>query len=355
MSGGSVLRGVVSGLVVGWCTSMLLIRLFGIGPESFNIVRSPVAMMDDHGSSATSASCLLANPEKSLAPVLPPSGASYLLLVLVYSAPSEVDLRDAVRKTWLSDLNLHTHTGSPETETEAAVRFVVAARDLDESGLSALACENQQHGDLVLLRGVPSTAPLTSSWELLEGYLWALDNVRFSYVLKCASTSFARLDKILGALAGKQQSLIWGFFAGAVPANRGGDGEPEWNLCDKYLPYPCGRGHVLSRDLLELLQVMSPHLQHYRHDDIALGAWLAPFDQVERRHNVSFNTEEYSRGCSESYLVTHGSDPESMHTLMQRVRESGKLCQKEVQERLSYEYDWKADPNGCCKRVKGIP
>ena len=45
-------------------------------------------------------------------------------------------------------------------------------------------------------------------------------------------------------------------------------------------------------------------LQKWNSEDISVGAWLAPVGP-NRIHSSRFDTESESRGCSNSYIVTH--------------------------------------------------
>ena len=72
----------------------------------------------------------------------------------------------------------------------------------------------------------------------------------------------------------------------------------------RYIPYPQGGGYVLSGDIVEYVGRERDSLQRYAAEDVSVGVWIAPL-QVERRHDVRFDTEWRSRGCRNDYLVTH--------------------------------------------------
>lgn len=77
--------------------------------------------------------------------------------------------------------------------------------------------------------------------------------------LKMQSTfladSFVRIGVLLKALKDMEHPrLYWGFFDGRAPVHRRGKWmEPEWKLCDRYLPYALGGGYILAYDLAKFI------------------------------------------------------------------------------------------------------
>lgn len=347
------LRGFVPGILIGLFTSVLLLSLWrtplaiskGGSLQLVDVLQRGAASPTTNQTAFPAASngyCGTQHLSNK------PIAGSHLLLVLVHSNPSGHELRQAVRSTWLRD-------PSPE---ECASRFVIGTKNLDAATLERLACENKAHDDLLLLPEVEDGREWPGSEKLLASYVWAVKNARFQYLFKCNDATFAVLGNIVKFLLSHQlsQSLIWGFFAGGVQAAKEGRlAEKEWYLCTHYLPYPQGGGYVVSRDLVELLSVMAEDLEHYNHDDVAVGVWLSPFDGIERRHDVHFNTGYYSRGCSNAYVVTHRETPESMREKSTTLQNTGLLCEEEFQLRLSYIYNWTAPADRCCLRKPGIP
>lgn len=285
----------------------------------------------------------------------PIAGGPYLLLVLIHSHPRALEMRSGIRETWLRNTTSSTSSGG-----RVVARFVVGVADLKLGDEALLGCENAEHGDMIMLPGVRDSMKLTSSKKLLQSYIWAMENANFQYIFKCTDTTFVLLDKLLTELEERtqpqDQDYLWGFFAGGVQASKKGRlAEESWFLCTHYLPYPEGGGYVISEGLVSILHTLREELEHYAHDDIALGVWLLPFSGIERRHDVRFNTGDYSRGCSNTYIVTH---KESLHTMLKksrRVQETGKLCEKEFSSRPSYHFNWTVPSNRCCVRQNGIP
>lgn len=188
---------------------------------------------------------------------------------------------------------------------------------------------------------------------------WLDEHVAFDFVLKADDDTFARLDLIVAELRARDPArsrrLYWGFFSGRGRVKAGGRWrEAAWQLCDFYLPYALGGGYVLSADLVRFLRLSRAYLRTWHSEDVSLGAWLAPVD-VQREHDPRFDTEYKSRGCSNQYLVTHKQSPEDMLEKHRTLARHGRLCDREVQLRLSYIYDWSVPPSQCCQRKEGIP
>lgn len=352
------LRGFLPGLLVGVFTSLLLFSLWrhphtpGSAPKDLrrDAAKQETTPAAKRYNDADGARRIIAElVEASDAEIL----GTFKLLVLIHSSSGQRSLRDAARATWLTQKTQHD---------SYVARFVIGTRGLDETALVSLAEENADYGDLVVLSQVEeeANAEWPSSEKLLQAFSWALSHVDFAAVFKCNAATFAVLDGVLTKLPAQHEDrYIWGYFAGGVKAVRQSDTavmvEKDWTLCSHYLPYPQGGGYVISHDLVQLVVTMGPDLKHYRHDDIALGVWLSPFKMITKQHSVCFNTGHYSRGCRNSYLVTHRETAESMKTKAAMLESKGVLCDSEHQSRLSYRYNWTAPANHCCIRKMGIP
>ncbi|XP_001376070.3 beta-1,3-galactosyltransferase 6 [Monodelphis domestica] len=273
------------------------------------------------------------------------------LAVLVVSAPAGTERRRAVRSTWLAD------AGQPGPLADVWARFVVGTAGLAAPERRALEREQALHGDLLLLPVRDAYENLTA--KVLAMFAWLDEHVAFDFVLKADDDTFARLGALRDELRARgpeqRRRLYWGFFSGRGRVQAGGRWrEAAWLLCDHYLPYALGGGYVLSADLVRFVSRSRDVLQHWRSEDVSLGAWLAPVD-VHREHDPRFDTEYRSRGCSNQYLVTHKQSPDDMRAKQRSLAQHGHLCPQEVRLRLSYVYDWDVPPSQCCRRREGIP
>ena len=265
------------------------------------------------------------------------------LVVLILSAPGERDGRDAVRQTWFNFL-----------PSDCRAYFAVGTRGTLQSQLNELHLEMTEHSDLLLL---PDVTDMYSSLtnKLVAAFTWLIDNVEFSYVFKADLDTFAHVQVIAEELHRRksdERPLYWGFFDGrARVKNKGRWAELSWFLCDRYLPHARGGGYVLSAEIVHFVASNAAVLRPFSSEDVSVGVWTAPLD-IDRWHDPRFDTEHVSRGCHNSYIVTHKQDPAVLRTLYKNLLETGRLCghSGQYRRRLSYIYDWSVPPSLCCVR-----
>lgn len=365
------LRGFLPGILIGLCSSVLIFSLWRSSSQLIdrgsiqlhnNGAPGPSQLLDTagrkrkerRGRELNSGRHELCNTTLYLKTQAIRPG-SYLLLLLIDSSPRATELRNVIRETWL---NGHA------MQDKYVFKFIVGTASLKLGDAQKLACENQQYGDLLLLPDINDPArsqDWSPSEKVLGAFVWALENIDFTYVFKTNDAAFAVLDPIVKELELREKEspdsdLLWGFFAGAVQATKEGRlAEKNWFLCTHYLPFPQGGGYIISHNLVSMLGALSNDLQHYAHDDIALGVWLSPFDGIDKKHDVRFNTGYSSRGCNNAYLVISRETPHSMLQRYSYFQKTGLVCEEEFSSRLSYIYNWTASPNRCCVRQPGVP
>lgn len=266
------------------------------------------------------------------------------LLVLVMTGPDNFDRRQAARETWLRD-------------GDVVHRFVIGTRDLEEQKFKVLLDEHLKYQDLMLLD------ELVDKYENLTMKLGMMltqatkQYVHFTHLLKVDDDSFARLAPIQVELASRDPThmLYWGYFYGRGRIKTQGPWhEPNWKLCDLYLPYARGGGYVLSRALVNYVAANWHLFERFLSEDVSLGTWVAPL-RVERWHDIRFDTEYKTRGCSNTYLVSHKQSIEDIRAKQKSLDETGKLCVQEFTNFYGYEYDWSFPPSKCCIRHPNIP
>ena len=114
-------------------------------------------------------------------------------------------------------------------------------------------------------------------------------------------------------------------------------------------------------------------------EDVSVGAWLGPV-RVNRVHTNRFDTEAKSRGCQNSYLITHKQvtklkskniilskyfclnlclifvqTEDDMREKWHFLSKTGDICYEEVQITPGYNYNWSVPPSQCCVPDKDIP
>ena len=300
------------------------------------------------------------SPNREQLPSLEKEVPSSSLIVLVMSAPANSEVRDVIRNTWLS-------VSKKEHSFEAL--FVVGKTDLDSTQMHEIELEKNRYDDLLILPMFDAYEALTN--KVLESIVFVQKHYRFDYLLKCDDDSFVDIVRVLQELEaggnfgqeglekheqdwtpGKANpSLYWGFFDGRAQVRTTGKfPDPKYKLCDRYIPYALGGGYVLGRALVDFIATNADQLELFFSEDASVGAWLAGTTAI-RRHDTRFDTQWKSRGCSNTYLVTHKQTAEDMEVKWETLVRTGTICDaKETRAMLSYKYDWTRPPSMCCVR-----
>jgi len=270
---------------------------------------------------------------------------STYLAVLILSSPTSEGYarRQTIRETWL---RLHDHG--------VYYRFVIGGRNLDPKMIRDLKSEND---DILILDNLVDTYSNLSA-KVLEMFSWVHENADVQYALKVDDDSFVRLDAVCHELTQmehpRKRFLYWGYMDGRAPVFRRGKwAEKDWILCDRYVPHALGGGYILSRTLVSFLARNKDLFKLYRSEDVSVGAWLAGLD-VYYKHDVRFDTEWESRGCKNSYLITHKQSMDEMRKKYNRLEKTGKMCEKEFDVMAAFEYNWTALPSKCCQRNSAL-
>lgn len=209
------------------------------------------------------------------------------LIVLILSAPKNLDRRNAIRETWLK-LGDEIPSGSTEELGKFKMKhyFVIGSLGLSVDDVLHLSTEQSLYNDILILPIHDGYANLTH--KVLKSFAYLHDQMDygldFKYVLKCDDDSFVLLDNLakeLGHLeiiylksdlksmdlSGDQTpyyqvdiqengskgnlSLYWGYFRGNARIKKAGKWEEKsWISCDYYLPYAHGGGYLLSKELV---------------------------------------------------------------------------------------------------------
>lgn len=265
-------------------------------------------------------------------------------LVVIFTSPENFVRRQGIRQTWLL------------TKGNSSIKhyFALGSNSLSHKEITSLKQEHNSYKDLLILSSFRDSYSKLSE-KLLHVLQWISENVNYKFLLKVDDDSFVHLEALLNVLQKMpQENLYLGFFDGNANVKTIGKWkEKRWFLCDRYLPYAKGGGYVLSQDLVQLIALISGHLTLYQNEDVSLGTWLAPFD-VKRIHEPNFDTEFQSRGCLNSYLITHKQTISMMERMYKTLKTTGNICASEYKIRNSYVYNWNVPPSQCCSRSKDV-
>ncbi|XP_017777710.1 PREDICTED: beta-1,3-galactosyltransferase 6 isoform X2 [Nicrophorus vespilloides] len=283
------------------------------------------------------------------------------LIIFILSAPKNLDRRNAIRETWLK-LKIHyPDVNNENVKFKIKHYFVIGSLGLSIDEVLHLSSEQSLHGDMLILPIQDSYKNLT--YKVLKSFTWLREQtdfgLGFKYVLKCDDDSFVRIDSLAQEImqieilylkseidlnnlnanmspyiklnaqfnekvASDKFNLYWGYFNGNAKIKTSGKWkENNWILCDNYIPYALGGGYIISKGLVKYLADNADNLRLYNSEDISVGAWLAPVNNVIRIHDIRFDTEWTTRGCQNYYLISHSHSIQQIKKLYQNIIETG--------------------------------
>lgn len=333
--------------------------------------------------------------------------SSIFLVIIILSAPKNLDERNAIRQTWLNlqpkvdepsddDITLNDldfdqkgflqqdsiYHQSSELENFKKIMskskykplkrdlnvkilhyFAIGSENLPFIEMNALNKEHTKHHDLLLLNDLhDSYGNLTL--KLLKT-IKAVSNIEsFEYLLKTDDDTYVKLDYLIEDLhkydrmIQRKQStpnsikpeLYWGYFNGrATVKSRGQWKEVNFNLCDHYLPYALGGGYVLSKNLVHFIAQNRRTLSQFNSEDISVGTWLSSLRNVYRKHDARFDAAYMPRKCQNYHIVLHKRTTYNMRDLYR-----GFLCtfkqanDTNLHRPAEYFYDWSQTQTHCC-------
>lgn len=333
------------------------------------------------------------------------NGQTYLLFILILSAPENLDRRNIIRNTWLqpgyldhlsnpildNDFQQSIHipqyndnTGFLQLDTvneqknrfdtylkwlqnkkfpnqkihyKYAHRFVVGTPN---HLITELKQEAGQFADMFLLDNfIDNYVNLTQ--KLLLGIDRSVGEFNFKYLLKTDDDTYVKLNEVLDDLhvyndklemiAGQPMpELYWGYFNGRAQVKKIGKWkELNYNLCDRYLPYALGGGYVVSKNIAKYISTNVNILNRYVSEDISMGIWLSGLRNVYRRHDVRFDTAYMPRECRQYHILHHKRTIKDMRDLYQNIWCNFQDANNTIIQRpKEYFYNWNVSPLRCC-------
>lgn len=224
------------------------------------------------------------------------------LIILIISAPRNLERRTVIRETWLK-LKNHNHKDEQNKDDMHFSKhyFVIGSLGLSIDDILHLSSEQSQYNDMLILPMHDSYNNLT--YKVLNSFIWLNDQLDvgldFKYILKCDDDSFVRIDNLAHEIKHieiiylksdvtkvnliddnsspflrvnaqvnnktptNNLQLYWGYFNGRAQIKTTGKWkEHNWVLCDSYLPYALGGGYILSKTLVKFLARNSEYLRY---------------------------------------------------------------------------------------------
>lgn len=266
------------------------------------------------------------------------------LLVIVRSLPDSQNFRKSIRETWMP---------RPDgARMDTIVVFSIPAKGASSKELASLEEESRTHKDMVVFLEsniVPESELLLFEWA------WAMRTFTFDYLLKVRDVMYVRLPQlmtdIVKSLKEKNSNTYLGYFEGnRDPKNSGKLDEPDWFLCDHFIRYTHSGGYILSEKLIKRLLCQAKFLHPYNNEDVALGTWLSPFNDIDWIHEPRFDTEiGKARGCKNDNLIFQTENNADMVVRHHKLIQNGRHCEREYENVRRYSYNFDTLPSQCCK------
>jgi galactosylxylosylprotein 3-beta-galactosyltransferase len=227
-----------------------------------------------------------------------------LLCVAVVSGPAAEKTadRNRVRQSWMRWAArggaLDDGGGVDGVARTVVARFFVGTGNLSSAEVDRLRAESAQNGgDLVLIEEHVETLR-TLATKVLLSLLWYHNHAQCRLVLKCDDDTLVFLPEFVAvarqvdrARRESGRPVYWGYFIGSGIVQASGPyGEPNYHVCQSYIPYAAGGGYVVSREAIAFLNESRHMLSRFSAEDVSMGTWLAPIN-VTRIHDMRFDTE----------------------------------------------------------------
>ena len=237
----------------------------------------------------------------------------YFLLILVSSAPSNVQRRKDIRQTWGVDTAIQ-----PRWKTV----FLVAQTRLQNESDSLLQ-ENNAIGDLV--RADYFEHYWNQTLKIQMGFEWAARYCKFSFLLKADDDSFVNPKRLITLLADPstpQEKLYMGQLYTNNKPFRGGKWKVSYEEYNKtnYPDFCPGFGIIFSTDVVHLFVDLFQVVPKFRLDDVYIGL-LAEKAGIKPVNNAAFSVTGPSSFCvpNKQYFVWHGVTGKCLFKLFQDI------------------------------------
>ena len=189
----------------------------------------------------------------------------YFLLILVSTAPANLERRNLIRQTWGTDNNLT----APQWKT-----YFVIAQTANQTHSDLVEKETKNYSDII--RGYYYENYWNQSLKIQMAFEWAARYCEFSFLLKADDDVLVHTNDLIGVLqrgSTPKQGLFMGRLHHKPEVLRRG----KWNVTYKeyshsYYPDFCsGAGFVMSYDVVECLVPLFDVIKPYRMDDVYVG------------------------------------------------------------------------------------
>lgn len=245
------------------------------------------------------------------------------LLILVVTAPDNINRRSVVRKTWASD---------PSVNMRWKTMFLVG-QTKDSTQEQYLEAERLMYNDLI--RGAQKESYQNLTLKTQMGLEWAAKYCDFHFLLKADDDVFVNPYRLMDYLENPdtpKTKLYLGYVRHTRKPHRGGKYAvpvEEYNKT-RYPDFCSGLGYVLSSDLVLKMVQMFDSKKPLKLEDVYIGTLVERLGVTDVRHHQGFRPLQFGpcKYISDT-IVYHRASIDCM----------GKLFNLAMEERLEGEFN----------------
>lgn len=256
--------------------------------------------------------------------VIPLCKKSLLVVILVTSAPGNVERRQSIRRSWAS-----------YTVKDDSLKVVfLIGRTKDAMLSDALESEQMHYHDILIGNYLDTYRNLTL--KVLHGFQWITSQCETKFVLKTDDDCFLNMPVLYNLLLVAQESSTKALYVGKSPASLSVIRNPynKWHVTkaeyalDRYPVYMSGTGYLLSADLVSSITGISSYIQPFPNEDAFVGV-VNTFLGVKPINSARFTSYSKSwSSCNYRYIVLmHNLPAELQSQCYQMALQAPLQCQ----------------------------
>ena len=216
----------------------------------------------------------------------------YFLLILVSTAPANLERRNLIRQTWGTDSNLT----APQWKT-----YFLIAQTANQTHSDLVEKETTNYSDII--RGYYYENYWNQSLKIQMAFEWAARYCEFSFLLKADDDVLVHTDDLIGVLQSgstPKQGIFMGRLHHKPEVLRRG----KWNVTyeeyshSHYPDFCSGAGFVMSYDVVECLVPLFDVIKPYRMDDVYVGMLAKESGVIAVDHSGFFMPVDDFNDCN---------------------------------------------------------
>ena len=244
------------------------------------------------------------------------------LLIMVLTAPANLDKRTAIRNTWAMD---------PSMNIRWKTVFLVGRAASDKIQNEYLEAERMIHGDLI--RGAQNENYYNLSLKTQMGLEWAAKYCEFQFLLKADDDVFVNPYKLLDYLrrpdTPKTKLYTGRCWSNAQPRRKGKWGVSREEYNKTTYPEYCAGTYLLSSDVVhKVVELFDSNRKPFKLEDVYVGTLLERIEGVKAVGHPWFRLFQYGH-CKylSNTFVYHQASVKCMEELFNAA----------IKERLEHE------------------